>query len=89
MTFNQLKNSYFERYACEAYANDADTKNLLQLFVAAEALSDQAKTEFVKAFDFEYALDGMLYLCSQKRAQALYPHLLREASLVGIKIEMR
>lgn len=81
MKFAETKTSYFDRYDNEMYANDADHQNLLQLLRDAEALTDAAKAEFVKAFNFDYALDGMI-----KASPRRYPTLVSEAPAAGMKL---
>lgn len=89
MKFADLKNEYFERYDNEMYANDEDTQNMLDLFKKAETLSDAAKTEFVKAFYFDFALDGIICLGSKKTAATVYPNLTKEAAAAGITTTTR
>lgn len=89
MTFAELKEAYNERYNVEAYANDDDTLTMLALIEKGEVLSPNAKNEFVKAFDFEHALYGELYLGGKRSANHRFPHLIAEADAAGITIVIR
>lgn len=89
MKFDDLKTAQFERYDNEMYANDTDTQNMLNLLRKAATLSDAAKAEFVKAWSFEFALDGELYLGGKRSAAAVYPNITAEAQAAGIKIVTR
>ena len=89
MTFQQMKAEYNARYNCEAYANDDETKTMLAMFDQAEKLSPAAQREFVKAFNYEFALDGQLYLGGKKTAEFKFPNLMAEASAAGLTIVTR
>lgn len=89
MAFAQMKKEYNDRYNTEAYANDTDNQNMLGLFEKAEELSLAAKAEFVKAFDFSFALNGEMYLGGKKTAAFKFPHLIEEASAAGITVITR
>ena len=89
MTFQQMKAEYNARYNVEAYANDDDTKTMLAMFDKAESLSPSAQSEFVKAFNYEIALGGELYLGGKKTAAFKFPHLIEEATSAGITIITR
>jgi len=85
--FKTLRAGYEKQYITEA--NDEGIKNLLALFEQAENLSETAKSEFVKIFNFEYALQGEIYVGSERRALAQCPALYAEAPGLGIKLAMR
>lgn len=89
MNFDQMKKEYNARYNVEAYANDEETKTMLGMFDKAEALSPKAKAEFVKAFNYEFALDGEMYLGGKKTAAYNYPNLIAEAPSAGITVTTR
>lgn len=86
MTFAEMKLEYNARYNNDAYADDPATQTMLGMFDRAETMTDAAKTEFVAAFNYEFALDGELYLGGKRTAAYRYPHLLTEARTVGIKV---
>ncbi len=86
MTFNQMKAEYNERYNNECYG-DSETKSMLNMFDAAEKMTDEAKCEFVRVFNFEFALDGELYLGGGKMSAIKeYSNLINEAKKVGITL---
>lgn len=84
MTFDQMKKEYTLRYS-----SDKEFADLLNLFKKADNLSQNAKKEFVVAFNFDFALDGTMYLGGKKTATIKFPNLVAEAPLVGIHIETR
>ncbi len=88
MRFADLKAEYTERYDAKI-AKDPGVQTMLGLFEKADKLSDAAKQEFVEAFNYEFALDGKVYLGAKLNAEYNYPHLLAEAEAVGIRVELR
>jgi hypothetical protein len=88
MRFADLKALYTERYNIKDYAKDPGVQTMLGLFEKADKLSDAAKQEFVEAFNYEFALNGKVYLGPKLRAGYKYPHLLAEAETVGIRVEI-
>ena len=85
MRFTDLKAKYTQHYD----ANDPGTQTMLDLFEKADKLSDAAKLEFVDAFNYQFALNGKVYLGAKLNAAYKYPHLLAEAEAVGIRVETR
>ena len=74
-------------YNNEMYADDENTQNMLALLVRAASLTPQAQAEFVKVWNFEYALDGQVRIPAHQRA--IYPALVAEAAAAGIEIVAR
>jgi hypothetical protein len=89
MKFEDLKNEQIQRYDNEMYNTSEEYKNLLGLLKKADSLSDAAKREFVKAWSFDFALDGQLYLGNKISARVNFPNLLAEAQSAGIEIVTR
>jgi hypothetical protein len=89
MTYQEMKTEYQKRYENEVYASDPETQALFSLFEKADKLTPAAQAEFVRGFDFEFALGGEMYLGGPKTAAYKYPHLIAEAPVVGIKIATR
>ena len=84
MKFQTMKAEYQARYADES--EDPEIQALFGLFDKAEKMSAAAQAEFVKAFDYNMALDGQLPLGGDRTANARFPHLLQEAPAVGIEL---
>jgi chromosome condensin MukBEF ATPase and DNA-binding subunit MukB len=85
MRFADLKAEYTQRYD----AKDPEAQTMLALFEKADKLSGAAKQEFVDAFNYQFALNGKVYLGVKLNAAYKYPHLLAEAEAVGIRVETR
>ena len=85
MRFNELKAEYDNRYANACYAGDEEIENMLLLFQLATKMSVAARGEFAKTFNFEYALDGLLFLGAKASAGERCKNVIAEAPLAGIK----
>ena len=85
MRFADLKAEYTQRYD----AKDPEAQTMLALFEKADKLSGAAKQEFVDAFNYQFALNGKVYLGVKLNAAYKYPHLLAEAEAVDIRVETR
>jgi len=87
MKFAGLKAAYAE-YDAKDYARDPGIQTMLGLFEKADNLSDAAKQEFVDAFNYEFALNGKVYLGTKLHAAYRCSHLLAEAETIGIRVEI-
>ena len=85
MRFNELKAEYNERYNNECYAGDEEIENMLGLFENATKMSGPARGEFARTFNFEYALDGLLFLGAKASAGERCKNIIAEAAQAGIK----
>ncbi len=86
---SQFISRYLERYDNDMYRNDStgEHQRVIAVLKAAAQLSAEAQAEFAKVFNYEDALDGMVYVGRGMRARRRYPNLMAEAAGVGIKLQ--
>jgi len=80
-TFQDLKNHYSEMLKEE--------KKMQKLFDKAENLTNNAKIEFINAFSLDFALDGEIYIGSEKSLNIRFPNIKVEAKKLKIKLVLR
>ena len=88
MNYQQMKDFYTERYDNEGLAG-SDTRTLLDMIERAGTMSQAAQGEFVKAFSFEFALCGEVYLGGKRSAAHRFPHLIAEGPAAGLTLIIR
>ncbi|MCL4502102.1 MAG: hypothetical protein M1438_09625 [Deltaproteobacteria bacterium] len=64
---------------------DDGARNVLALLEAGTKLSPVAQREFCRAWDYAFALFGVLYVGSPRNQAIYYVHLMAEAAGAGVK----
>ncbi len=89
MDYETLRSDYNARYNNDQYKSDAEHMAMLGMISSAGNMSAPARQQFAVAFDFDFALDGVVYVGGEKSAMLNYPDLMAEANSNGIKIKIR
>lgn len=66
--------------------DDEEREALIKMLTRAQGMSAQAQKEFVENFQFEPALDGGIYIATERSWAAKAPALLAEAESAGIRV---
>lgn len=95
-TPDELLANFLDVYDCEAYRRPDGTwmddedgfghGAAHALLVAAQGLTGEARKQFSRHYSFELALEGTIYVGSERHARAECPDLLAQAPALGIKL---